>query len=328
VTRGAQLIAQGNLDQRIEVKTHDEIQTLGETFNQMTASLRESIAARERAAADLRELNATLEDRVEERTRELQALADRLEQANRELTELDRLKTQFLANVSHEFKTPLTSIQAFSEILVDEVEDGTVAQSGEAGRFLGIIHSESQRLGRLIRNLLSLSQIESGRIVWHVSRFPLEEAVDAALDGVLPLLKEKGIAVDRVTEGDAAVVEADRDRIQEVATNLLDNAVKFSGAEGRIALRTRITGDNGTSMVQVTVRDHGCGIPPEKQESIFDRFSQVDPSDTREKGGTGLGLAICREIVEHHGGRIWVESAPGEGAAFHFTLPVADGNGA
>jgi signal transduction histidine kinase len=327
VTRGAQLITQGHLDQRIDVRTHDEIQVLGETFNQMTASLRESIAARERAAADLRELNATLEDRVEERTRELQALADRLEEANRELKELDRLKTQFLANVSHEFKTPLTSIQAFSEILVDEVADGSVAQSGQAGRFLGIILSESQRLGRLIRNLLSLSQIESGRIVWHVTRFPLGEAVDAALDGVLPQLQEKGIGIDRICDGGDAVVEADRDRIQEVATNLIDNAVKFSGEASRIVLHTRITGENGARMVEVTVQDHGCGIPAEKQESIFDRFSQVDPSDTREKGGTGLGLAICREIVEHHGGRIWVESTPGKGASFHFTLPVVDGNG-
>ena len=323
VTEGAREIAAGNLDLAIDVRTHDEIQILGETFNRMTASLNENIALRERAARDLASLNRTLEDRVRERTHELQSLNEVLNQANRELKELDRLKTHFLATVSHELKTPLTSIKAFAEILMDEVTevDGPV----EMVRFLGIINSETERLGRLIKNLLSLSQIESGRMVWNRSEFDLSFALEAALDGLLPVIQDKRIAVRRTMACPEARVNGDADRIQEVISNLIDNAIKFSepGGEIHVDCRPEDAGPEAPPRVRIAVRDFGCGVPAAQSDVIFDKFSQVDPSDTRQKGGTGLGLAICKEIVEHHEGTIWVESTPGEGATFAFSLPLA-----
>lgn len=322
VTAGARRIAAGRLDHTIRVRTHDEIQILADAFNQMTRSLSESIAMRERAARELEEMNRTLEDRVRERTRALEELNAALNEANRELKELDRLKSNFLATVSHEFKTPLTSIKAFAEILLDETQGA--GGTGEVTRFLGIIHSESERLGRLIKNLLSLSQIESGRITWVFSEFAIEHVLGAALDGLLPAFKEKGVRVVQDIACPGARVLADHDRVQEVVTNLLENALKFTEREGTITVSCRATEEPGAGeAVQVTILDSGPGIAPDKHETIFERFSQVDPGDTRAKGGTGLGLAICREIVEHHRGRIWVESDPGQGAAFHFTLPLA-----
>ena len=318
VTEGARKIAEGDLDHSIHVHTHDEIQVLGEAFNQMTRSLRRNIELRDRAARELASLNKNLESRVEERTHELVELNEALESANAELMELDRLKTQFLANVSHEFKTPLTSIQAFSEILLDE------GPEEEAARFLSIILSESERLGRLIKNLLSLSQIESGRVEWQEEEFPLHSPIDAALDGVFPTLQDRQIKVECDHEDASLVIKGDKDRFQEVATNLLDNAAKFSGDSKKIVVSTRLSRNNGRSMVKVAVQDFGQGIPPDKCKTIFDRFSQVDTSDTREKGGTGLGLAICKEIIEHHGGTIWVESDVGRGSTFLFTVPLKE----
>ncbi len=323
VTAGARSIARGNLEHPIRVSTHDEIQTLAETFNTMRESLRESISQRERSAAELDALNRTLEDRVHQRTRELEALNEALNAANRDLKELDRLKSNFLATVSHEFKTPLTSIKAFAEILLDEAEAGDVSE--EKKRFLRIINSESDRLGRLIKNLLDLSRIESRRMVWRKSEFPVRRVVDSALDGLLPLFNEKGLTLDRNLSCGDATVFADEDRIQEVLTNVLHNAAKVSdpGNAIHIACREESLAGNGKRIVNLTVRDHGPGIQAAELEKVFDRFSQVDSSKSRVKGGTGLGLAISREIVEHHGGRIWAESEFGNGATFHITLPLA-----
>ncbi len=323
VTEGAREIAEGNLSHTIHVQTHDEIETLGETFNVMTRSLRENISLREKAARELEALNRTLEDRVQERTHELEMLNAALNQANQELKELDRLKSNFLSTVSHEFRTPLTSIKAFSEILLDEAE--TAPATAEMKRFLAIINSESDRLGRLIKNLLSLSRLESGRMVWTMSEFALKDVVEAAADGLFPVLGAKNIRLERETFCEDVRVAADRDRVHEVVTNLIENAIKFSEPGGVIRIACaleRERGEDGRRRVRVTVRDRGMGVPAAHLERIFERFSQAEDSETRSRGGTGLGLAICKEIVEHHGGRIWVESEPGKGAAFHFTLPV------
>lgn len=321
VTDGARAIAAGNLHHTIHVDTHDEIQTLAEAFNGMTESLRENIALREKAARELEMLARSLEDRVEVRTRELQGLNEALNQANQELKELDRLKSNFLATVSHEFRTPLTSITAFSEILLDEMDD--VEAPEEVSRFLGIINTESERLGRLIKNLLDLSRIEAGRIKWDRSVFPMQDVVEAAADGLLPVFAEKHLEIVREVECGGARVEADQDRIQQVITNLLENASKFSDRGSRIWVTCEPeSSGNGRPMMRVSVRDEGAGIPQEYLERIFERFSQVDSGETRSVGGSGLGLAISKEIVEHHGGRIWAESKPGQGATFFFTLPV------
>jgi signal transduction histidine kinase len=321
VTEGAREIAAGNLNHTIRVKTRDEIQTLAETFNGMTRSLRENIALRENAAGELEALNRTLEDRVAVRTRELQALNEALGRANQELQELDRLKSNFLATVSHEFKTPLTSITAFSEILSDEMEER--AAPPEVLRFLNIINNESGRLGRLIRNLLDLSRIEARRMRWEHSTFRVKDVVEASMDGLLPVFSEKNIQVHRSIACPDARISADRDRIQQVITNLIENAVKFSNKGSRIWVDCHESnhGQNGRRYLEFSVKDEGPGIPPSHLVRIFERFTQVDSTDTRGTGGSGLGLAISKEIVEHHGGSIWVDSEEGIGATFHFTIP-------
>jgi signal transduction histidine kinase len=283
---------------------------------------------REEAAAELDALNRSLEGRVRERTRELEALNTALNQANEQLKELDRLKSRFLATVSHEFKTPLTSIKAFAEILHDELESMPVPD--ELRRFLAIIDAESDRLGRLIKNVLDLSRIESGRMVWRMADIPLCRLIDAALDGLLPAFREKNLTVERDLPPREVVIRGDADRLQEVFANVLDNAAQAS-ATGQcivIGCRDEAAARNGDpGMVRVFVRDRGHGIPPEDLERIFDRFHQV-VSGKRRKGGTGLGLAISREITEYHGGRIWAESKLGRGSTFHITLPCAAGSDA
>jgi signal transduction histidine kinase len=325
VTVGARQIAAGNLNHTIQVDTHDEIETLADAFNSMTVALRENISLREKAADELAALNRTLEDRVQERTQELVSVNEALNRANRDLKELDRLKSNFLATVSHEFRTPLTSITAFSEILMDEVDESKASR--EVVRFLGIINTESERLGRLIKNLLDLSRIEAGRMRWDRDVFPVHDVLVAAMDGLLPVFTEKNIQVIRKVDCPDVLVSADRDRIQQVVTNLLENAIKFSPKGKRIWVGCReVEGaTNGAPWLQATIRDEGPGIPGTHLQMIFERFSQVDSTDTRGTGGSGLGLAISREIVEHHGGRIWVESRSGAGAAFHFTLPIHTG---
>jgi signal transduction histidine kinase len=325
LTAGVRRIAGGDLSDRVlRVETHDEVQTLAEAFNAMTASLRRSTELRDQAAAELDALNRSLESRVQERTRELETLNAALNQANEELKELDRLKSNFLATVSHEFKTPLTSIKAFAEILHDELEQQEAPP--EMRRFLKIIDSESDRLARLIKNVLDLSRIESGRMLWRMTDFPVSQVIDAAVDGLLPALSQKQIRLERELAAGEARLHADQDRIQEVLANVLDNAIQASAAGQRIVIGCRAgegNGDGRPAMLRIYVRDFGHGIPPEHLEKIFDRFHQVSTHGRRRKGGTGLGLAISREITEHHGGRIWAESEPGRGSTFHIALPLA-----
>jgi signal transduction histidine kinase len=328
LTAGARRIAGGDLGgPPIQAETHDEIETLAETFNTMTASLRRNVAMREEAAAELDALNRSLEARVHARTQELETLNAALNQANEDLKELDKLKSNFLATVSHEFKTPLTSIKAFAEILHDELEEQGVSE--ELTRFLRIIDSESDRLARLIKNVLDLSQIESGQMRWRMADFPVASVIDATVDGLLPALKEKQIRLERDVRCSETQLHGDADRIQEVITNVLDNAIKASPEGERIVIgcREEDSRENGQPrMLRVFVSDYGHGIPPDQLTRIFDRFHQVSSQGRRRKGGTGLGLAISREITEHHGGRIWAESEPGIGSTFHMTLPLATGS--
>lgn len=327
LTAGARRIAGGDYaGPPIRAETHDEIQSLAEAFNVMSDSVRRNIAMREQAAAELDALNRSLEGRVRERTRELEALNAALEQANEQLMELDRLKSNFLATVSHEFKTPLTSIKAFAEILHDELQE--IAAPDELRRFLRIIDAESDRLARLIKNVLDLSRIESGRMAWRMADVPLCRLLDAALDGLLPALREKKLTVERDLPPRDIVIHGDADRLQEVLANVLDNAIHASDTGQCIAIGCREepgTTNGGPGVVRISVRDQGHGIPAADLERIFDRFSQVSSQGRRRKTGTGLGLAISREIAEYHGGRIWAESKPGTGSTFHIMLPVGAG---
>jgi len=253
--------------------------------------------------------------RLQQKSSELEAATAELREANRRLTELDRLKDDFVSTVTHELRTPLTSIRAFTEILLDDPE----VDATQRKKFLGIITKEAERLTRLINQVLDLAKIESGKADWVQSRVDMKEVISDTLAAMEQLFKEKNIEVDaRMPEGVSAVF-VDLDRMVQVMLNLLSNAVKFcDGERGRIEVALT----ESDSTLRVDVADNGRGIRPEDHEVIFGKFHQVEDTLAGKPPGSGLGLHISRQIVEHFGGRMWVESALGRGARFSFTLPI------
>ncbi|OYD82629.1 sensor histidine kinase [Azospirillum brasilense] len=252
---------------------------------------------------------------LEHRTAELQRASAALRAANERLTELDRLKDEFLSTVTHELRTPLTSIRALTEVLHDN-PDIELEQRQE---FLGLVITESERLTRLINQVLDMAKIEAGEIDWQVRPMDLGAALEQAAAATARLFHERGIALAVTIPHGLPPVRGDHDRLVQVAVNLLSNAAKFTPAGGRASLSVMAEGDN----LRVSVTDSGPGIAAEHQAIVFDRFRQVGDTMTDKPQGTGLGLAICKRIVEHLGGRIWVDSAPGKGATFAFTVPLA-----
>ncbi|HWA36718.1 MAG TPA: sensor histidine kinase, partial [Burkholderiales bacterium] len=253
--------------------------------------------------------------RLEQKSRELEAATAELRAANERLTELDRLKDDFVSTVTHELRTPLTSIRAFTQILHEDPD----IEREQRMKFLGIITKETERLTRLINQVLDLARIESGRAEWHVSHVDLAEVIDDTVTGMSQVFEEQRIRVQVSLPEHTPLVRADVDRVIQVMLNLLSNAAKFCDpAAGRID----IVVVEQTGAVRVDVRDNGPGIAPEDQEAVFDKFRQVGDTLTAKPHGSGLGLHISRQIVEHFGGRMWVESSPGRGACFSFTLPV------
>jgi Na+/proline symporter/nitrogen-specific signal transduction histidine kinase len=253
--------------------------------------------------------------KLEQKSRELEAATAELRTVNERLTELDRLKDNFISTVTHELRTPLTSIRAFSEILL---ADPDVARA-ERMKFLGIITRETERLTRLINQVLDLAKIESGRAEWQIGRVDLREAVAVALADMSQVFKEKNVRLDARLPERISPVRADIDRLIQVLLNLLSNALKFC-AEGTGRVEVALSEKDG--VVRVDVRDNGPGIETKDQELIFDKFRQAGDTLTAKPPGSGLGLHISRQIIEHFGGRMWVESRPTEGACFSFTLPV------
>ena len=254
---------------------------------------------------------------LERKSRELTAATLELQEANERLQELDRVKDDIMSSVTHELRTPLTSIRAFSELLRDDPK----MHLADRERFLGLIVSEAERLSRLINQTLDLAKIESGRADWNGCELDLKEVVEQSLAATSQLFREKDAHVDLDLPDNLPLILADRDRLIQVMLNLLSNAAKFlvQGA-GRVSVKLRVLAD----ALEVSVSDNGPGIRLEDQELIFEKFRQVGDTMTAKPAGTGLGLPISRRIVEHFGGRLWVESVPGEGATFRFTLPFAD----
>lgn len=252
---------------------------------------------------------------LEEKSRELEAASAELRRANARLQELDRLKDDFMSTVTHELRTPLTSIRAFSEILLDDPR----IQLSERKRFLSIVVKETGRLTRLINQMLDLAKIESGHAEWRTAVLDLDEVVAEAAEATGQLFREAGVELALPRAPPSPRVRADRDRLIQVLINLLSNAVKFTppGA-GRVEVLRSIQ----DGQVRVDVRDNGPGIPAADHETIFEKFRQGGDTLTAKPRGTGLGLPISRRIVEHCGGRLWVESEPGRGATFSFVLPA------
>jgi hypothetical protein len=252
---------------------------------------------------------------LEQKSDELQSASTELRAANIRLKELDRLKDEFLTTVTHELRTPLTSIRSFSEILHDNPD----LQGEKRREFLGIVIKESERLTRLINQVLDLAKIEAGRFDWQIIDLDLKEIVGEAIAATGQLFNDKQVMLSaRVPDGLPAV-QADHDQLMQVIINLLSNAVKFCPpGSGRVAVEVRPTPEG----IEIRVTDNGPGIAPENQKLVFEKFRQVGDTLTSKPSGSGLGLAICRRIVEHFGGRIWVESNYGHGATFAVLLPT------
>ncbi|MEW6745970.1 MAG: ATP-binding protein [Planctomycetota bacterium] len=297
---GVTAIGKSDFGYRVDVRTRDEIGVLAQAFNTMAGDLKTS-------KEELSRYNRRLEEMVRERTAELH-------RALEELKVLDKLKDDFLSSVSHELRTPLTSIRSFSEILLE------VGAEDEATRqeFLGIIRSESERLTRLVNDILDLMKIEAGEMTYDIRDIDVGEVVESCVSSLAPLLKEGQLHVRTHVAEDVPPIPADRDKLLQVLHNLLGNAVKFSPPGSWIDLEISAT----DYLVRVEVRDHGSGVLAEHLESIFERFRQVGDPLRDKPRGTGLGLPICRSIVEGLGGRIWAELPEGPGLRVVFELPL------
>jgi len=253
--------------------------------------------------------------RLEQKSAELERATDELQTANLRLQELDRLKDEFISTVSHELRTPLTSIRAFSEILLDDKQ----MPSAQREEFLGVVVSESERLTRLVNQVLDMTRMDAGSIEWHFERIDLAKVVDEALRTIKQLLAKHNATLEWVRPDDDVIIEADRDRLIQVLINLLSNALKYTPKTGgKVAVQIK----PGQQWVSLTVADNGPGIPPEQAEQVFDRFHQIAHADGSKPQGSGLGLAITRRIVEYHGGSIVVDPEAVEGACFKILLPV------
>jgi Na+/proline symporter/signal transduction histidine kinase len=253
---------------------------------------------------------------LEQKSRELEAASAELRAANVQLQELDRLKDDFMSTVTHELRTPLTSIRAFSEILRDAPD----APLADRERFLAIIVKETERLTRLINQMLDLAKIESGNAEWHTTELDAAEIVRESVESTSQLFREKDVALSVSVASPAPRLRADRDRLMQVLINLLSNAVKFSPpGDGRVEVRVGAVGGS----LRVDVQDNGPGISSADHATVFEKFRQVADTAAGKPGGTGLGLPISKRIIEHFGGRLWVESELGGGATFSFVLPLA-----
>ncbi|WP_265942933.1 sensor histidine kinase [Dechloromonas sp. A34] len=252
---------------------------------------------------------------LEVKQHELEEATADLREANERLRELDRMKDDFISTVTHELRTPLTSIRALSEMLHEDPR----LELSDRKRFLGIIVNEAERLTRLINQILDMAKLESGRAEWTTSAVDIGEVVRESMASLGQLFREKEVALDGDIPPQVPRVMADRDRLTQVMVNLLSNAVKFvPGGSGRV--HVKVSSDD--KFVRVEVADNGPGLTAEEGVVIFEKFRQGGNTMTDKPQGTGLGLPISRQIVEYFGGNLWVESQPGAGANFIFTVPL------
>jgi signal transduction histidine kinase len=315
-------IARGQLENPVEVVASGEIRDLSEALREMAFRLRQS-------HSQLEEHSRTLEKKVEDRTRELETrvreLSDsrmatlniledvkvaktELEIVNQELLALDEMKSKFIGMISHELKTPFTAIKANIDFILSG-RGGRVPEN--LGDYLQTVQRNTNRVRKIMEDFLTVAQIRSGRRHVEPVNLRLREAIGEYLSEIGPIDKKFQVKVD--IPGNL-LVRADRNRLHDVYVNLLLNALKFSPEGGEIRIRARPY--DGQILSEVS--DQGIGIPTDKLESIFGEFFQIDRN---RYGGTGLGLYIVSGIIREHGGRIWVDSRPGEGSTFFFTLP-------
>lgn len=291
---GVSIIAGGNLDHSIHIKTGDEIEDLANEFNRMTG--------------ELKSLYADLEEKVRKRTFDLEI-------SNRELEKANRLKSEFLANMSHELRTPLNSIIGFSEVLIDGLY-GEVNEKQE--KYLHNIFISGKHLLELINTILDLSKIEAGQMKLVYEEFDVRKVVEDVENVMRQQAESKDISVELDLDEGTGIIIADRLKFKQILYNLLGNAVKFTPKGGKVSLIVK----REDNTIFVSVSDSGPGIRANEVDLIFEAFRQSDGSHTRDFQGTGLGLTLSKKFVQLHGGEISVSSEEGKGSTFSFTIPV------
>ena len=252
--------------------------------------------------------NRDLEARVRERTLEL-------EQALNRLAELNQLKSNFIANISHELRTPLTHIRGYLELMAD---NGLGPLNEHQAEAVAVMHRSEERLERLIEDLIEFSLVSRGDLTLHLGPMNLQDVFDEVFMEYMVKCEEKGLSLKSEIANQLPIVRGDHQKINWVLSQLLDNAVKFTGSGGRVQVGARHEGN----LVTIYIFDTGIGISQEKIKEIFEPFHQLDSSATRRYEGTGLGLAMAQQILEAHGSTITVRSKVGEGTYFEFKLPV------
>ena len=282
-------VAKGNFDASIDVPNRDEFGALARQMNEMSRELHELYDAQRRAAAQLRALNAELE-------------------------QASRAKSNFLASMSHELRTPMNAILGFTEMIRDGLYGEVPPEVQEP---VSDIHTCGKQLLGLINNVLDLSKIEAGHMELALGEYVVEDIVNTVKLSLRALAATKGLDLVTTVPPDLPLGVGDGKRITQCLMNLAGNALKFT-REGRVEIRVAAEGES----LLFAVSDTGIGIPADQIESIFEEFRQADATVSRDFGGTGLGLSITRKLVELHGGRIWVESQAGKGSTFFFSIPV------
>lgn len=305
----ASRVISGNLDARCLVVRDDEIGTVAMALDNMVERLQENIV--------------NLDAKVAERTAAL-------EKAYVELKEMDKIKTDFLSSVSHELRTPMTSIIGFIKQVRKKLEvsvfpkvtgdEKTARAMLQIQTNMDIIDAESARFTGLIDDILYCATLEAGKVNWKFTAVAPEQLLSRVADAFRPIVEQKGLELQVEAEPNLPDVRGDEIRLFHVLSNLVENAVKFTG-QGRVTLRAIVKDD----CVQFSVEDTGRGVAPEDQKGIFDKFRQIGDTLTAKPEGTGLGLSICRQIIQHHGGVIRVESRLEKGSSFLFTIPFAGG---
>jgi signal transduction histidine kinase/CheY-like chemotaxis protein len=297
LTEGAKDIAKGHFDRRLVIdSSEDELRILAEAFNHMTGRLKENV------------------EQLEESNVKLGA-------ANEELKELDRLKSDLLANVSHELRTPLTAIKGYTDYILER-KLGPITEKQEKG--LVVVQRNLDRLSKSINALLDFSRMDVGRISLNIQPFLLGPLIDQIRTSLRSELEKKRLSFRAELEPELPPIIADREKVSAVLENLIINAIKFTPQGGSIAVSAARRPGAARPAAEIRVADTGVGIPPDQIGKVFNRFHQVDGSSTRRFGGVGLGLAIVKSILEAHGSTIEVESQPGRGTAFRFMLPALE----
>jgi signal transduction histidine kinase len=270
-----------------------------------------------------------MEARVELATRdELGVMGRSFNSMIETIRKLNEMKDDFISIVSHELRTPLTSIKYFAEVMMERA--GTV-DAARQQKYLRVINEETDRLTRLINDLLDLQKISAGKFKWKVEEVSLEQVVRTTVQTFSGAASARNVRLLAQVDPGLPIVLGDHDKVVQLVANLLSNAIKFTRAGSTVVVSAergddpaRITDRRFRTYVRIGVTDEGIGIAPENLEKIFEKFQQVEDHFTRSQGGTGLGLSICKEIVLHHGGKIWAESEVNVGSTFYFTVPYEE----